>query len=153
MSRESSQLREEMKRDLMRVYREESRNYGGYIQTEAYYRTVHHPAPRFYVDARRAHQYISPMLCGDRSGLEKLKPLRREMYEALFEVVIRLSRKEEFCGKSLYAILRQAVTEPAPRFYVSTARMGQIWLERTREDSMRRKEREDSLRRKREDEK
>lgn len=129
--RESTQLKEEMKRDLMTVYKEESQNYSGYLQTEVYALTVQHPAPRFYVDARRAHQHISPLLRGDRSGLEKMKPLRREMYEALLEVVISLSRREKFLGKSLYYILRQAVMEPAPRFYISVMRMGQIWKEQT----------------------
>lgn len=130
--RKSTPLREEMKRDLMRVYREECQNYSGFIQTEIYALTVQHPAPRFYIDPRRAHQHISPLLRGDRSGLEKMKPLRREMYEALLDVVMRLSREESFFGESLYHILRHAVREPAPRFYIDVVRMGQIWTEQTR---------------------
>ena len=129
--KESTKLREEMKRDLMKVYREESKEYSGFLQMEIYDRTIHHEAPRFYIDVRRAHQNISPMLRGDRSRLEKMKPLRREMYEALFDVVIRLSQEESYCGKSLYCILRRAVTEPAPRFYIDKTRMGQIWKEQT----------------------
>ena len=143
MSRETTQLKEEMKRDLMRVYNEESQNYSGYLQTEVYAMTVAHPAPRFYVDARRAHQHISPLLRGDRSGLEKMKPLRREMYEALLDVVMRLSQKEKYWGKSLYYILRQAVMEPAPRFYIEVPRMGQIWTEQTQKERKRRKEMEE----------
>jgi hypothetical protein len=144
--RESTQLKEEMKRDLMRVYNEESQNYSGYLQTVVYAMTVNHPAPRFYVDPRRAHQRISPLLRGDRSELEKMKPLRREMYEALFGVVMTLSQKEKFWGKSLYYILRHAVMEPAPRFYINPARMGQIWAEQTKKERMRRKEMEKSRR-------
>lgn len=135
--RESTQLREEMKRDLMKVYREECQHYSGYMQTEIYSLTVNHPAPRFYIDPRRAHQHISPLLRGDRSGLEKMKPLRREMYEALFGVVMTFYQKEKFWGRSLYYVLRHAVMEPAPRFYINTTRMGQIWLEQTNKERKR----------------
>ena len=141
-------LMDEMKRDLMRVYQEESRNYSGFMQKEVYALTVQHPAPRFYIDPRSAHMYISPLLRGDRSGLEKMKPLRREMYEALFRVVMSLSQKEKFWGKPLYCILRQAVMEPAPRFYINVTRMGQIWREQTQKERSRRKVIEEKRRRK-----
>lgn len=129
-----------MKRDLMRIYREESENYGGYVQSDIYQLTVSHPAPRFYVNAKSAHRYISPMLRGDRTKLNRLKPLQRQMYEALFNVVVSLSQKEKFWNKSLYCILRQAVMEPAPRFYIDKMRMGQIWREQRNKDLLKRKE-------------
>lgn len=138
--RESIQLSDEMKRDLMRIYREESESYGGYVQTEIYQLTVRHPAPRFYINAKSAHRYISPMRRGDRSKIERLKPLQRQMYEDLFEVVISLSQKERNWDKSLYCILRQAVLEPAPRFYIDTMRMGQIFREQRSIERQKRKE-------------
>lgn len=142
--RELTQLREEMSRDLLKVYREECRNYSGYLQTEIFKLTVNHPAPRFYVDARRAHQHISPLLRGDRSKLDKMKPLRREMYEDLFDVVMRLSQKKKFWGKSLYSILRQAVMEPAPRFYIGVTRMGQIFSQQVSKERKQRQELENA---------
>lgn len=146
MDRGTTQLREEMKRDLMRVYREESQNYSGYMQTEIYALTVEHPAPRFYIDPRRALQHISPLRRGDRSALERMKPLKRKMYEDLFDVTMSLYQKEKFWGKSLYYVLRQAVMEPAPRFYINVMRMGQIWAEQTGKERRRRKEIEESRR-------
>ena len=127
-----TRLREEMKDDLMRVYRSVSQEGSYATQTECYEAVVTHAAPRFYVDVRWAHQRISPLLRGDRSGLAKMPTLMREQYEDLFDIVVRLSQKEKFWGASLHHILRYAVQEPAPRFYISATRMGQIWLEKVR---------------------
>lgn len=138
---------EEMKRDVMKVYREECRNYDGILQTEIYQRTVSHPAPRFYVNAKSALRYISPMMRGDRRALDGMKPLRREMYEVLFEVVLKLSQKERFWGESIYSILRQAVMEPAPRFYIDEKRMGQIFMSQQEKDKRRRRGMEHKYRR------
>ena len=99
MGKESTILREEMKNDLMRTYREVVAQHGCRNQKEAYELTVTHPAPRFYVDARRAHQRISPMMRGDRSQLQAMCPLRREMYEAIFEKVLELKQKEKFWSR------------------------------------------------------
>ncbi|MBR1428349.1 MAG: hypothetical protein IJ582_04875 [Prevotella sp.] len=128
--KQKTHLKEEMKEDLMRVYRVLIGEHTFHTQQEAYEATVRHKAPRFYVDARWALQRLSPLMRGDRSGLERMSGLQREMYEALFEVVMRLSQKERFWGASLNYIVRHAVMEPAPRFYISAARMGQIWKER-----------------------
>ena len=121
-----------MMQDLMQVYREVVQNAPqGITQTEVYKIVVHHQAPRFYIDPRWAHTVISPMMRGDRSVLEKLNPLKRQMYLDLYDAVMRVSQKKGFWGKKLYRLLREAVLEPAPRFYISTTRMGQIWKEKT----------------------
>ena len=123
--------KEEMKNDLMRVYREVVGQYSCRNQTEAYELTVKHQAPRYYVDARWALQVISPMTRGDRSRLEKMSPIQRQMYEDLFETVLRLKQVEKYWDSSLYELVRHAIQEPAPRFYIDTDRMGQIWREKT----------------------
>ena len=123
--------KEEMKNDLMRVYREVVGQYSCRNQTEAYELTVRHQAPRYYVDARWALQVISPMTRGDRSRLEKMSPLQRQMYDDLFETVLRLKQVEKYWDSSLYELVRHAIQEPAPRFYIDTDRMGQIWREKT----------------------
>ena len=125
--------KEEMKDELMRIYREVSQSGFCRNQQEAYEMTVTHPAPRYYVDARWAHQRLSPMLRGDRSGLEKINPLTREMYENLFDTVLRLSQNERYWGCSTYELIRNAIMQPAPRFYISTRRMGQIFHERRKQ--------------------
>lgn len=130
--KERTLCREQMKDDLMKVFREISGNYTCRCQTEAYQQTVQHPAPRYYIDARRAHQVISPMRRGDYSQLRKLSALKQEMYLSLFDTVQQLYQKSAYWNKSLYYVLQFAVLEPAPRFYISADMMRLIWKERTR---------------------
>lgn len=130
--RERTIVREQMARDLMDVYRKVVADCPmGTTQTEVYQKVVHHPAPRFYVDPRRAHMRISPMMRGDLSKLKALSPLKQQMYMDLYEKVMELSQKKGFWRKSLYFILKDAVLQPAPRFYINATRMGQIWQEKT----------------------
>lgn len=130
--RERTMFRQQMMRDLMQVYREVVADCPqGTTQTEVYQMVVHHPAPRFYVDPRWAHSIVSPMMRGDRSRLEKMTPLKQQMYADLYDKVMELSQRKGFWRKSLYHILKSAVLEPAPRFYINTTRMGQIWWEKT----------------------
>ena len=117
-----------MRHDLMKAYREVCADCPqGTTQIQVYEMVVNKPAPRFYIDPRSALQVLSPIMRGDRSALEQMKPLRQQMYEDLFDVVMRLSQKKDYWCKSLYVILKDAVLQPAPRFYINTMRMGQIW--------------------------
>ena len=128
--KERTLCRREMRRELMRVYREVVADCPqGTSQTEVYEKVVKHPAPRFYVDPRMAHLVISPMMRGDNSPLEKMGALKRQMYHDLYDVVMRLTQVKRFWHKSIYYILKEAVLEPAPRFYISRDRMLQIWNE------------------------
>lgn len=126
--RETTLCRKEMRHDLMKAYREVCADCPqGTTQIQVYEMVVNKPAPRFYIDPRSALQVLSPIMRGDRSALEQMKPLRQQMYEDLFDVVMRLSQKKDYWCKSLYVILKDAVLQPAPRFYINTMRMGQIW--------------------------
>lgn len=129
-----------MKNDLMRAYRSICMCGSYMTNIECFAAVVESPAPRFYIDPRRAHLYISPMRHGDMSRIEGLSPLRRQMYEDLFDVVLRLSASSTHYGKCLYDLLRIAVKQPAPRFYIHPKRMEQIWLEMSRETKEKRKE-------------
>ena len=110
--RERTLCRQQMMRDLMQVYREVYDNCGmGTTQTEVYKLVVQHPAQRFYVDARRAHQRINMMMRGDMSAIEHLCPLKRQMYRDLYDVVMRLYQKKGFWHKSVYHVVKEAVLE------------------------------------------
>ena len=116
--------------ELMKVYCKVLREFDVRTQTEAFERTVRHPASRFFIETRRAYQNIYPMLRGDFSRIEKMKPLRQEMYRALYDVVMRLSQKRQFWGKSPYYIVKFAILEPAPRFYIGVEKMRKVFRER-----------------------
>lgn len=109
-----------MQEDLIAAYK---RVYSKcWTQHEAYEKMVMEPAPRYYVTAKQASMILSPMMRGDFEYVDLMQPLRREMYYALFNDVIKLSERREFIGKSLTYILQYAVTQPAPRFYISAER-------------------------------
>lgn len=116
--------------ELMKVYCKVLSEVDVRTQAEAFERTVRHPASRFFIETRRAYQNIYPMLRGDYSRLEKMKPLRQEMYRALYDVVMRLSQKRQFWGKSPYYIVKFAILEPAPRFYIGVEKMRKVFRER-----------------------
>lgn len=116
--------------ELMKVYCKVLSECDVHTQTEAFERTVRHPASRFFIEARRAYQNICPILRGDYSHLEKMTPLRQEMYKALYDVVMRLSQKRQFWGKSPYYIVKFAILEPAPRFYIGVEKMRKVFRER-----------------------
>lgn len=122
--------REAMYDELMKVYCKVLSEFDVRTQTEAFERTVRHAASRFYIDTRRAYQNIYPMLRGDYSRIEKMKPLRQEMYKALYDVVMSLSQKRQFWGKSPYYIVKFAILEPAPRFYIDVETMRKIFRKR-----------------------
>ena len=91
---------------------------------------VKEPAPRYYVSAKQACQIISPMLRGDFETINLMMPIKRRMYYSLYNEVIRLSEKRDFIGKGLIYIMREAVTRPAPEFFISPSRAKIIrnWL-------------------------
>lgn len=121
--------KDEMKRDLMRVYRQVTSEHTFRSQTEAYQHVVEHEAPRFYVDAKWALQRLSPMMRGDNSALEHLSPLARQMWLDLFDVVLAMKQKERYWTASLYGVIKDAVLEPAPRFYIKADTMRHTWRE------------------------
>ena len=126
VQREQTLCRQQMSKDLMKVYHEVYQDVPiGTTQTEVYEMVVAHPAPRFYIDPRRAHARIAKLMRGETGEWEKLTPLKKQMYNDLFNVVQRLSHKKPY--RSLYAVLKDAVLEDAPRFYISAKRMSQIW--------------------------
>ena len=57
--------------------------------------------------------------------------LRRQMYRDLLDTVLRLKQVERYWDSSLYELVRHAIQEPAPRFYIGTDMMGKIWREKT----------------------
>lgn len=117
MSRRSFELVKMQREDLLKVYREVYTSC--HSQHEAWVKTIKHPAPRYYVSPKQAHEMLSPMLRGDYSRIDKLKPHIKRMYLAMFDELQRMSQRKEFIGKSLWFICQFLVTRPAPEFYIT----------------------------------
>ena len=127
--KQKTMCKEAMKRDLLKVYRKVTSERSFKSQTEAYQHVVEHEAPRFYVDAKWALQRLSPMMHGDNSAIENMKPLARQMYEDLFNKVLEMKQKERYWNASLYSIVKDAVQEPSPRFYIQADTIRHAWRE------------------------
>ena len=120
MSKVNYDISKQMQHDLIAAYKRVCGNC--WSQHQAYVRMVNEPAPRYYVSPKQASQIISLMVRGDFSKVEMMLPMRREMYYSLFKVVQELSEKREFIGKSLSYIMKFAVVQPAPKFFISPIR-------------------------------
>ena len=117
MSKSNYDISKQMQDDLIKAYCKACE--GSWTMHDACTKAVNMPAPRFYVTPKQAYQVISPMVKGDFERVNLLNPLRRKMYKELFDVVMRLTEKREFIGKSLWHIMPFAVIQPASQFFIS----------------------------------
>lgn len=122
MARRSFELVKQQREDLFAVYREVCASC--HSQSEAWHKVINHPAPRYYITPKQAHEMLSPMLRGDTSEIDRLKPLSRKMYKDLFDELNRMSQNTEYMGKSLWYICQFLVTRPAPQFYITEKFLG-----------------------------
>lgn len=127
MSKKKTDVMDAMYVALMKTYNEVVGT--GYCETqqEAYEKTVHHPAPRYYVNARWACQVLSPLIGGDFTSLKKLSAIKQDMYISLLNEVVTLSSQRNFIGRSLYYVVQFAIQRPAPRFYISAETMRKVF--------------------------
>ena len=128
MAKQNYDITHQMHVDLIDAYKRVCGK--AWSQQEAYELVVKEPAPRYYVTPKQAYQVILPMVKGDFEMVNMMLPLRRKMYYALFEEVLRLSEQRQFIGKSLWQIIQFAVIQPASEFYISAGRVSHIrcWL-------------------------
>jgi len=124
MGKENFDISRQMQRDLIAAYKQVCGSC--WTQRQAYERMVQQPAPRFYVTAKQASQVIARMVRGDFTFVDRMQPMRRQMYYDLFDVVMQLFEKREFIGKSLSYVMNFAVVQPAPRFYIGPIRAKNI---------------------------
>ena len=111
-------VKRQMQNDLIKAYCKACE--GSWTMRDACAKAVKMPAPRFYISPKQAHHFISQMVKGDFEQVDLLcRPLRRQMYYELYDVVIKLSERREFMCKSLWYILQFAVTQPASQFFVT----------------------------------
>lgn len=117
MSKNNYDISRQMQDDLIKAYCKACAE-GSWTMFDACAKAVKMPAPRFYVSAKQAYQIISPMVKGDFERVDLFDPLRRQMYYELFDIVMKLTEKREFIGKSLWHIMPFAVIQPASRFFI-----------------------------------
>jgi len=117
MSKSNYEISKQMQDDLINAYCKACD--GAWTMNDACSKAVRMPAPRFYITPKQAYLVISPMVKGDFERVNLFNPLKRMMYYELFDVVMKLTEKREFIGKSLWYIMPFAVTQPASQFFIS----------------------------------
>lgn len=101
---------------LMKAYDEYISSCSHINMSEVYNKIVNTPADRFWVSDKRADTVISTIIRGE-SRLDKMRPLKREMYEELYRRVIELKKiHPDFSTFKLCSIV---VLQPAPKFYLT----------------------------------
>lgn len=115
-----------LRQDLMDTYRKVYPHC--FTQREAWEKVARHPAPRFYISPKQAHDILRLMVRGDNSVVNKMTPRRQRMYHDLFEKLQELQQRKQFIGKSLWYICQFLVVEPAPEFYMSPVSVNMIFI-------------------------
>lgn len=119
MSKKDFELTAIMRDDLMAAYRDVVSSC--YTQKQAWEKTVKHPAPRYYVSAKQAHDVLRKMVKGDFSEVDAFRPQKKSMYYSLYRKLLEMSQQREYLKKSLWYICQFLVIQPAPEFFLSTS--------------------------------
>ena len=101
--------------DLIRAFKKDIETCKVIRMPEVWQRVANSPASRFWVSEERAAIVIAQMMKGD--NLEKMRPLKREMYLEIYKRV-----KKILDAKPNTTVLNAciaAVNSPAPKFYMT----------------------------------
>lgn len=102
--------------DLMRAY-DEYISLCDYIRmSEVYKIIVNMPSRRFWVSDIRAALIISAMMRG-KTDLSTMCPLKKEMYEEIYNRVFKL--QEEYPELTISELCAKVIAQPAPKFYLT----------------------------------
>lgn len=101
--------------ELLRAFRHACRVKGFINIAEVSVMTVNSPCSRFWVSEERAAVVVSDLLKG-RPVLETMRPLKREMFQEIFNRFLAIYESEP--QRPLPDIVFEVVNSPAPKFYI-----------------------------------
>ena len=102
--------------DLMRAYDEYISSCDYIRMSEVYKIIVNMPSRRFWVSDIRAALIISAMMRG-KTDLSTMCPLKKEMYEEIYNRVFKL--QEECPELTISELCAKVIAQPAPKFYLT----------------------------------
>lgn len=111
-----AEFAEERAKDLYSAYKEYIENCSLINVKEAYSSIVEKPARRFYVSGIRASVVMSAIERG-KKPLENMLPLKREMYEEIYQRVVAMKKTNPEYDLCLCCFL--VVEQTAPKYYIS----------------------------------
>lgn len=118
MCKRDSSIVKQMQADMIKAYCTVLKEHQCWTYEDACSKAVKLPAPRYYVTPKQAHMVISPMMKGDFEMVNLMMPLRRKMYYSLFDTVVKMTEQRQYADKSLWHIMKFAVLQPAPEFFI-----------------------------------
>lgn len=126
MTKKNFSLTQKQREDLAAAYRKIYSKCRS--QTEAWEKTVVQPAPRFYVTPKQCYEKMRLMVRGDFSEVDKMEPLRKQMYYDMFDILLEMTQQKEYLGHSLWFICQFLVNKPAPQFYLRPRTISQVFM-------------------------
>lgn len=107
---------EEQRNDnLMECYHELLTSAQFVRMPDIYSKVVNMPSRRFWVSEERAAIVVSAMMRGD--SLDRMRPLKREMYNEIYSRAMELRDKHP--KMPISQLVAQVVEQPAPKFYLT----------------------------------
>lgn len=101
--------------NLMTVYHEIIVKANYVRMPDIYEMVANSPSRRFWVSEERAAIVVSAMMRGDK--LKKMRPLKREMYNEIYNRAMRL--REKYPELPVSQLVAKVVEQPAPKFYLT----------------------------------
>ena len=101
--------------NLMEVYHEIIVKANHVRMPDVYEQVANSPSRRFWVSEERATIVVSSMMRGD--SLDRMRPLKREMYNEIYRRAMALRDKSP--KMPISQLVAQVVEQPAPKFYLT----------------------------------
>lgn len=101
--------------NLMEVYHEIIVKANHVRMPDVYEQVANSPSRRFWVSEERATIVVSSMMRGD--SLDRMRPLKREMYNEIYRRAMALRDKSP--KMPISQLVAQVLEQPAPKFYIT----------------------------------
>ena len=101
--------------NLMEVYHEIIVKANHVRMPDVYEKVANSPSRRFWVSEERATIVVSSMMRGD--SLDRMRPLKREMYNEIYRRAMALRDKHP--KMPISQLVAQVLEQPAPKFYIT----------------------------------
>lgn len=123
--------------NMMREYDNLLRELRHIEMPDVYERIAKSPAQRFFVSDTRAAVVVATIMKGDNTALDKMNPLKKEMYLEIYKRVKEIQKQRPNLG--IIDLCALATQQPAPKFYLTPGSV-KIMVCKARKQWMKRKQ-------------
>lgn len=126
--------------EMMREYDKLLRELRHIEMPDVYQKIASSPSSRFWVSDTRAALVVATIMKGDNTALDKMNPLKKEMYLEIYRRTKEIQRTHPHL--SLSELCARVVMQPAPKLYLTpgsvkimVCKAREKWKERKRAGS------------------